>query len=173
MSDFYPLLWSTGIGMAVLIAYMALVRRAADVVHPVRMQMARLGREILAAPNVSAAEKANVRFFLDNAFNASLPFISAVAMLVLGPVYIIRRVISKKKSDPELNGTDPRVKKLVLMFLLSSIAANPLFGALMLIEITITAVVTTLLTRQLKAWQGVVKALVVLEVRSSNIHVHS
>jgi hypothetical protein len=165
MNEFTPFAMHIGMGFVALLGYMGIVRRAADVVQPLRLQMAELGREVLVS-DASADDKSFVRFCLDNAFNAFIPFVGALIMIVGGPVYVLRAcyMALANKDFEESSSGDPRVRKMSSLLLISSVAANPFFGTVLVIEVIITAVLTSLLTRQLRAWQSIVMELVTFEI---------
>jgi tetrahydromethanopterin S-methyltransferase subunit B len=107
------------------ILYVFLLRRLADLVQPYRLRMAEVGEGLLCErPPEPIAEQ--IRFYLDNAFSGWFMLVAAIALpaIILCILVMCLTRAGRKKLSQEQNINE----KLVALFLISTFAANPLFG---------------------------------------------
>jgi hypothetical protein len=122
------LLWLVACGSAAFLGYLIVLRRLADIVQPYRLQLAELGEKILAeAP--SDARRDQARFYLDNAFSG---WVAPGVAMALPVVAVLAPFFSGRFRQDDVPTRDDRT--LMLLFSLSVVAANPLFGMIMAVE---------------------------------------
>ncbi|MHB1279869.1 MAG: hypothetical protein ACYCYL_01305 [Acidithiobacillus sp.] len=98
------------------------LRRLADEVQPVRLQLAEIGETLLARESLDPMPRLYVTWCLDHAFS---PWPMAIAAVVM-PFLAIKLVIVGLGKPSHYD--DSRLAKLTGLFLLSTFAANPIFG---------------------------------------------
>jgi hypothetical protein len=116
---------------ALLVAYLLFFRRLADVVQPLRLEMAELGERLLAS-SISDRRKAQVSFYLENAFSGYVMALAVVLFPVFVALTLIQSVFKQKIEDIHAS---PEEKKLAVLFTVSVFAANPLFGLILFAEL--------------------------------------
>jgi hypothetical protein len=122
--------------------YLLILRRLADLAQPYRLRLAEIGEQALA-DGMPAIESAQVRFYLDNAFNG---WVTVAANFVLP--FVARGSLTQLLRSRGLLG---RVKmfsrqaELLTLFIVSAFAANPLFGIVALLEFFLLGMVFLLL----------------------------
>ncbi len=116
-----------------VVGYMLLLRRLADVVQPIRLDIAEVGEKLLAS-SISERRKAQVAFYLDNAFNG---LVLPLACLLLPAFFIVAliKIVTKSKWEYPTVGNDER--KISGLFTISVAAANPVFALVFLLELVI------------------------------------
>jgi hypothetical protein len=120
-------------GLAALCVYYIILRRAADVVQPLRLKMAVLGERILlSCPSTSRASQ--IRFYLDNAFSGWVMPAAAVLLPVAALLGVVKHFTGRFELTHESNKED---RKIALLFTASTFAANPFFGLIVAVEFLI------------------------------------
>ena len=120
-------------GFFISAAYIYLLNRLANFAHPMRLKLATEGRNILSRQDVSEPVRRQVEFSLSHAFS---PWMTVIASLVF-PIALISAIISAVRRQAGPMRTDRERKDTVrigVFFTFSVIAANPLFGMVLLAE---------------------------------------
>ena len=115
-----------------VMAYTLLVKRLAEWVQPTRLRMADLGRDMLQT-NLPDGEHRAIQGMLDDAFSARPAVVMALLLPFILGYYITRRVLRLPVvSGPPLTR---EWSKLMDMFVISALAANPFFALIIFIEV--------------------------------------
>jgi hypothetical protein len=122
------------------LGYGFILRRLAEVIHPLRLRLAELGEKYLEMP-LAPEDRTQVIFYLDNAFN---PWVAVVAVASF-PFVIIFLLFRPKQNNTSI-GTQ---KEIEYLFTISVVAANPLFSLVTALELLIAALFGVLLYKQL------------------------
>jgi hypothetical protein len=126
------LLW---VGLAA-IGYGLLLRRAATIAQPYRLQLAEMGEKYIALCD-NPEEKAQIQFYLNNVFN---PWITIFVAFVLPLFVIIMAICPTSPYSGSFEFTvmnEEEHNKIWWRFTISVVAANPLFGTIALFEVLI------------------------------------
>ncbi|WP_215844017.1 hypothetical protein HHS34_005690 [Acidithiobacillus montserratensis] len=105
------------------------LRRLADEVQPVRLQLAEFGESLLVQESLDRMQRLYVTWCLDHAFS---PWPMAIASLITPFLAIKLAIVGLRKPS---HYDDSRLAKLTWMFLLSTFAANPVFGIVYSLEL--------------------------------------
>lgn len=118
---------------AIVVIYVLLVKRLADLSQPMRLRMADIGMALLES-DLPESDKVDVAFMLEHAFS----FKPAVVMAVAFPIAMVRFLILKALGRRVSFTMKPHSKMLgafAVQFLLSAIAANPIAGLVIVLEL--------------------------------------
>lgn len=110
-----------------IILYAVLLRRLAEIAHPVRLQLAESAGKFVADDANPKSDKAVVMWLMLNSFS----FWPMVWTAILMPIYFIRRLTKRTGPEPEPNED---MKQILKWGIFSIYAANPAFGTIALIE---------------------------------------
>jgi hypothetical protein len=125
--------------------YALILRRIADLAQPLRLQLAREGEWLLGNP-WSREDEQVIRFMLDNAFNPLPMVVASIGLPIAIAVALVKAIAGKdqlpKTTNRELRNRQVKVSGL---FALSSFAANPVFGLIVLCEVLILGSILVLL----------------------------
>lgn len=125
--------WSTLLLLSVMIfVYVLLVRRLANLSQPMRLRMADIGMSLLES-DLPEEDKVAVEFMLEHAFS----FKPAVIMAVVFPIAMVRFLILKALGRKVSFTPENHSKTLgvfAIQFFLSTIAANPIAGFIIILE---------------------------------------
>lgn len=128
------------LGLAVLIAisYGLLLRRLAKIVEPKRLELAQRGERYLDLCDTKK-ERQQITFYLENAFD---PWVAILASFLIwfALVKVIRTGAHKSEERDEREHDE-----IAWLFSISAFAANPLFGAITVLEILLIAIVVLLI----------------------------
>lgn len=113
------------------VAYLVLYRRLADMVQPVRLELAEIGERLLAS-SINERRKGQVSFCLDNAFNGLIMPIAAFIFPLCVFSTLIDIATKRRKMDVHVGDSE---KKLTVLFIISAAAANPIFALLVTVEL--------------------------------------
>jgi hypothetical protein len=105
-----------------------ILRRISNEVQPARCELAEIGESLLAQELDDPARQLYVQWCLDHAFS---PWPMLLAALTV-PFLFLKFIIVGGGQDSNYN--DPKLTKMTWLFLLSSFAANPIFGIVYGIE---------------------------------------
>jgi len=128
--------------ITLLLAYPIFMRWLANKVHPSRLRMAALGKRLLASPKLSERQKVAIDRMLDDAFDWRF--------MLLMSVMIPARAMFARSRDGGCDGCifnvgDDGVAALVREFtdchIRATAAANPLFAAVVAVEMAVIAAV--------------------------------
>lgn len=133
-------------------AYAFLLRRLATAVQPLRLRLAEEGEALLADGVLSPDDEVDVHLFLDNAFNGW----AVVFLMLMMPGALL---LLAKDSEPEDEPPAGAVSKLSGLFAVSIFAANPLMGALAVMEFLVIAVTLVVWTGSLAALRAAIRGL--------------
>lgn len=134
----WPLVWIVlGFGF-----YAIVLRQLAKAVQPLRLRLAEEGEALLAEGVLVAEDESDVRMFLDNAYNGWV----AVFLMLLMPAAMFHLLIQSPGTD---NKPHEVVSKLSGWFAISAFAANPIIGALAVVEFFVLAFVVVIGTGSL------------------------
>ena len=115
----------------VVVGYLLLCRRLADMAQPIRLKIAETGERLLAS-SINDRRKSQVRFYLDNAFSGLIMPIVTL-LLPLCCLVAFCEIITKQQHKAMHMGDDEQ--KLSGFFVISTAAANPIFALLVAIEV--------------------------------------
>jgi hypothetical protein len=139
---------------AVALVYGLFVRRLAELVQPLRLQLAERGEKYISISK-DGKERRSIEFYLDNAFN---PWICVWGSLFL-PALTIWQLV--RPMTPKFDATDKEeYRKISALFTISVFAANPLFGLIMIFELTIATIIIIIFSGKLNILLRVGLALV-------------
>jgi hypothetical protein len=111
------------------IAYGFVIRRLAEFMQGYRLRLAQEGEEYIIRCRTQT-ERAQIRFYLDNALNPWLMIWTAVLLPSIMAMQLF------KPENPDFEMTDPGThNEIACLFLFSALAANPLFALIVLLEI--------------------------------------
>ena len=152
------------IGIAlVTLGYGLFVRRLAELVQPLRLQLAERGEKYLAVSK-DGKEQSSVKFYLDNALN---PWISIWASILLPMLAAYQSIWP---SSPKFVATDEReYRRISALFTISVLSANPLFGLIIIIELADGTILIVIFSGNINVLFRV--ALTLIE-RQANKHDH-
>jgi hypothetical protein len=125
-------LWAT---VALFFAYPLLMRFLAHVVHPVRLELADLGKRLLASPYLSDRRKDAADIVLDHAFDWRIMLLVPFAF----PVYIVFRGLKGElfsRDDADITHAETRAayRHFGRLTVASLAAANPLAALILAVE---------------------------------------
>lgn len=148
---------------AAIIAYAALKAVFAKLAHPLRIEMANLGGELMEKSDINDGDRKVITRMLDRAFDWDV----IIETCLIFPLFLLR---SFKKRDGETvddrcndcsmppwvrPGVSPETaemsKKFIDLHIISALAANPVFSVVLVIELVIALIVALVVTRSFKA----------------------
>jgi hypothetical protein len=145
------------------LGYAFTVRRLAELVHTYRLRLAEQGEKYLRLCNTTE-EREQVLFYLDNALNPWLLIWSAILL----PVIMIMLLF--KSDNPELDITDTGLyNEINYLFISSILAANPLFGIIVIIEMIIFGLPSLLVAGNLLLVRRAIKVFLTREVSARHL----
>ena len=115
-----------------VVVYVALVRRLADQIQPMRLKMADTGMYLLDS-EISEKDKITVCFMLEHTFS----YKPAVALMILFPIVMVRSLFLKaigRNTSTVPEGEAKIFGVFAVQFLLSAMAANPMAGLILILE---------------------------------------
>jgi hypothetical protein len=148
------------------IIYGLFVRRLATLVEPWRFHLAELGEKYLEICD-NPRERAQIRFYLDNAFN---PWIAVAACFLIWIALLLVVVKSHAGFEPKIREEHDRICGL---FTLSTLAANPVFGLIAVIEIVAVSITIFLVAGNIAVMRRAIDWMVETQTdRSRHRHAH-
>lgn len=108
--------------LAIIGGYAALHIGLAFAMRGPRLRLAKRARQLLARPDLSEKDRDRVEHLLDTCMSFKVAF--------LIPIAAIAMVLEQVLGDPDPEEGNPEVAHLVVRYLASVMAANPVFGAL-------------------------------------------
>jgi hypothetical protein len=134
--------------LGILIVYPLVIRALAKAVWPVRAALADNLRVLAHAPNLPSSTRKALRTFGDFAF----AWWMMPALAVAFPFTVVERLVSNQvTSRNPLNGLAPqtqaRVDQVMLRFVVSTGARNPIFALVFAAEVAVVAAVHIVATR--------------------------
>lgn len=156
------------IGLYVFVAFTAYVwilNRLAKFAQPMRLKMAEDGFLALNDGSLTGDERRAVLLSLNLAFNP-WPAVVAAFLFPWAAIYFLVRALIAGKS--KIRQRSPIVANISWKFLLSSMAANPLFGLVLLVELLAFMGVLILLGYQMEMIRLIALALTQFEERISS-----
>ncbi len=164
----FPVIQGIAIVSALAILYGVLLRRLATIAEPYRFQLAERGEKYLALCD-NPKEKSQIRFYLDNAFN---PWIAFAACFFL---WLALFMVAAKKSANDFEPTSvSEHEQIANLFTLSVFAANPLFGAVVTVEMVLVTVAVVLIAGNFALVRRVIGIMLEAQARRrGNAHLHA
>lgn len=144
-----------------LIAYMWLMGRCAKLLAPMRMHFAVEGEKFIANTHDERARK-HMQANLDNAFSAFWAIAFAMTIPLFGLINIITEAWSalrhEQRQAPAFSKAEREEQQLNVMFLASVAGANPIFGAIIAVELLLLFSLSALLTGQITVAKAVIRS---------------
>lgn len=130
--------------VAAVFLYGLILRRCAQAVQPSRLRMIDLSRR-LECGNLSEDDRAILKFSLDHAFSAWLGIATVILLPVAFFVVVAKEFVGKKQYQ---NDTSFMMKEFIRLSFISTLAANPIAGMIILFEVSIFFIFTVVLFGQ-------------------------
>lgn len=148
--------------VGMLVAYPLLRRRADDFIQPMRERLGELGARLEHDPSLNQAQRDQVKRVLDKAYDWRYP----ILLCVLSPIAFAFVIINRKQmihENPVLEEIhDEEAKQdfneVMEMGFRSIVWANPLAGAVLMVEKLVLITVLMLLGRSTRAYRRVSQA---------------
>lgn len=143
MIPWYAILRFQGLLLGIVlvaIGYGVFVKRLAIVVQPLRLRLAERGEKYLAVCK-DPKERSLITFYLDNALS---PWLAIWTTLLL-PIVLIKQLITPV-THKIVKEDEEECRRLTALFIISTFAANPVFGFFVAVELIIVAIVVILLS---------------------------
>jgi len=139
------------------VGYALLLRRLAVLVHPLRLRLADVCRDILQK-KLSSDDRDAVRWMLRNAFNPLVPLILAIVLPFL-LLYLSLRLIFAPSTRTSSDESGIEKLKATGLFLVSVAAANPLAALVICVELTTLGFIAFLIGGTPLILEAIIKAL--------------
>jgi hypothetical protein len=126
-----------------VVVYALVLNRMAKFAQPIRLRMADRAAEMLADSRTSKDDIEQIHFYMRHAFSVWLPVVTVFlmpALFVLSVFPLFRR--APKSAD------EGKMSEMSSWFTISVIAANPLFGAIMIAEFVVIVFLLVILIAQ-------------------------
>ncbi|WP_298376612.1 hypothetical protein [Azospirillum sp.] len=124
---------------AVLTVYAIVRERIAAYTQPSRLEMARIGEELIGSERLPEDDKGFVRFLLDNATKPWPMVVATFALPALAIIYLFGWKVSEAFKEVRDEALTKKTEKFMKLVTGSLIAANPAFAFLILCWIIIIA----------------------------------
>lgn len=111
------------------ICYGFVMRRLAEFAQGYRLRLAQQAEEYIIRCRTET-EREQIRFYLDNALDPRLMIWTAILL----PTIMVMQLV--KPENPDFEMADPGIhNEIACLFLFSALATNPLFAAIVILEI--------------------------------------
>jgi hypothetical protein len=141
--DFYAIL-SSPLGIC-LVGYGLLMIAIAIAIYPIRKNMFSLSEDLLKLKNLTESDKRKINLLLDSCMSFRIGVIVPIAIIGVISDRIVGVKPVTKSSSVLLD--DQRYHKIIVMYFLSILAANPLVGLITVPLVFVSVLTDTLIGR--------------------------